>query len=115
MVTMRKPPTIELVYDRDCPNVERARAMIRAALIEIGTDPTWTEWDREADNTPVNRRVFASPTVLVNGQDVGCDENETLMSDANGCRVYLDETGCLCGAPSSVLIVQAINAEMRDE
>lgn len=107
--------TVELVYDRDCPNVERARAMIRAALREVGADPTWTEWDREATETPRDRRGFASPTVLVNGRDVGCDENEMVQQDANACRVYVDADGCLCGAPSAHLIAQAINAVQDHE
>ena len=101
---------IELVYDRDCPNVERARAMIRAALDEVGADPQWIEWDRESSDTPPNRRQYGSPTVLVNGQDVGCDENDAPQADANACRVYIDNTGCLCGAPSARLIASAISA-----
>jgi len=101
-------PRIDLVYDRECPNIERARAMIRAALEEIGASTTWTEWDREDPGTPPELRHFGSPTVLVNGRDVGCDENEDTRSDANSCRVYLDECGCLCGAPSTALIVNAI-------
>src|SRR5574338_35325 len=101
---------IELVYDRDCPNVERARAMIRAALLEVGADPVWTEWDRESVDTPDELRRYGSPTVLVNGRDVGCGESETAQADANACRVYLDDSdGCLCGAPSSRLIIDAMN------
>ena len=110
MVMVDKPLTVELVYDRDCPNVDRARAMIRAALREVGADPVWREWDRESADTPNDLRQFGSPTVLVNGRDVGCDENEMAQADANACRVYLDTNGCVCGAPSSRLIVEAINA-----
>ena len=101
---------VELVYDRDCPNVDRARAMIRAALDEVGADPQWLEWDRASSETPPDRRHYGSPTVLVNGHDVGCDENDSAQADANACRVYLDSAGCLCGAPSARLIVSAIAA-----
>lgn len=113
MILMRRPLMVELVYDVDCPNVELARAMIRAALRELGADPVWTEWDRESLETPVDRRDFASPTVLVNGQDIGCDENGEVMTDANACRVYVDASGSLCGAPSSESIVDAIHAGAR--
>lgn len=99
---------IELVYDRDCPNVDRARAMIRTALSEVGVEATWTEWDRDGADTPPNLRHHCSPTVLVNGRDIGCDENAPAVSDANLCRICLDECGCICGAPSSKLIVGAI-------
>lgn len=102
------PLRVDLVYDRDCPNVERARSMIRRALVEVGAAVSWREWDREDAGTPAEFRNYGSPTVLVNGQDVGCDENDEARSDANSCRVYVDECGCMCGAPSSQLIVEAI-------
>jgi len=110
-----KPLTVELVYDHDCPNIERARTVIRAALQEVGADPTWTEWEREATDTPHDRRGFASPTVLVNGREVGCDETDTVVAGANACRVYVDANGRACGAPSSRLIVQAIIAGQSHE
>jgi hypothetical protein len=110
MILMRKTAMVELVYDRDCPNVDRAREMIRTALAHLGLPLAWTEWDRESSETPNDRRHFASPTVLIDGQDIGCDENGAALTDANACRVYVDGDGCLCGAPSSGLIVRAINA-----
>jgi len=115
MIVRDRPLTVELVYDRDCPNVERARTMIRAALQEVGADPTWTEWDREATNTPDDRRGFASPTVLVNGRGVGCEETELIPHHANACRVYVDTDGWVCGAPSARLIAQAITADQAHE
>ena len=39
-------PTIEFIYDRDCPNVEGARAALRDALLALMRTPTWQEWDR---------------------------------------------------------------------
>ena len=99
---------IELIYDQSCPNVDRARAMIRAALAELGAPLTWVEWDRESSRTPESRRDFGSPTVLVNGRDVGCDEQEDTRSDANSCRIYMDDCGCICGAPSAQLILKAV-------
>jgi len=106
-------PCIELVYDRDCPNVERARAMIKAALGDVGADTAWAEWDREDAATPTDRRRYGSPSVLVNGKDVGSDENESIQSEANSCRVYVDECGCLRGAPSAELIANAIRDAQR--
>ena len=99
---------IDMVFDRDCPNVERTRSMIRSALGEVGADVDWTEWDRDDPATPADLRDYGSPTVLVNGRDVGCDDNAAAQSDANSCRVYIDECGCLCGAPSAELIAGAI-------
>lgn len=108
-MTKSRVPNIELVYDRQCPNVERARAMIRAVLRAVGAEPLWTEWDREAADTPVDRRCFASPTVLVNGCDVACEETGEVRVDANACRVYIDASGRASGVPSVHLIAKAVN------
>ena len=37
-------PKIELIYDPDCPNVERARERLRQAVAERGQGLGWTEW-----------------------------------------------------------------------
>ena len=105
---MTSDPRIDLVYDRDCPNVARARAMIRAALQEVGVELFWWEWDRDNAATPVALRGYGSPTVLVNGRDVDCEKNDSVEADGNSCRVYFDECGCICGAPSATLITSAI-------
>lgn len=100
---------VELVYDASCPNVERARDSIRTALAIAGVPVEWTEWERGNDATPLQLRMFGSPTVLVNGSDVA-GGNEPAQADANSCRVYLDECGCLCGAPTSRQIIAAIES-----
>jgi mercuric ion transport protein len=102
-------PRIELVYDLKCPNVDRAREHIARALRELGAPETWIEWDRDAEDTPISLRHFGSPTVLVDGHDVGCDETGAPQAQANSCRVYFDKEGkCLCGAPSAQLILETI-------
>lgn len=99
---------VERIYEQSCANIGRARMMIRAALLDVGADPEWREWDRDDPNTPLPLRRYGSPTMLVNGRDVGCDENESAKSEANSCRIYFDESGCGCGAPSAHLIATAI-------
>ena len=101
---------VELIYDRDCPNVEQARATITKALMEIGLERRWTEWDRADARTPEALRRYGSPTVLVNGRDVGSPETEQPLPDGNSCRVYAGDGPCLCGAPSAALIAAAIRA-----
>ena len=101
---------VELVYDPSCPNVEIARSAIRGALAATGAAAEWTEWERGTDATPLPLRALGSPTILVNGRDVaGAHETQP---DANSCRVYLDECGCLCGAPSAQQIVKAIETAL---
>lgn len=102
--------SVELVYDPTCPNVEQARSAIRAALVAVGAPVEWTEWERGKDATPPALRALGSPTVLVNGYDIGGGGDEPLKADANSCRVYVDECGCLCGAPSAQQIVKAIES-----
>jgi hypothetical protein len=102
-----KVPSIDLIYDSDCPNIDRARAAIREALRTAGTAEAWKEWDRADPRTPKEFLGFGSPTVLVNGRDIGCDEMGGEVTGAESCRIYVDDCGCMCGAPSSALILAA--------
>lgn len=100
-------PKIELVYDRDCPNVEATRVVLRRALGKAGLPEEWTEWDREAPESPEHARSYGSPTVLVGGTDVSGDGGE---SDANCCRVYAGADGGLRGVPAFEDVVRALAA-----
>ncbi len=97
--------TIELIIDRDCPNVVDARAELRRALAELALPLEWQEWDRENPDAPAHARNYGSPPVLVDGRDVAGDNTE---GDANCCRVYAQADGRLCGAPSADLIRAAL-------
>lgn len=105
---MKHFPRIELVFDSDCPNADHAREAIRAALKTIGLHGGWQEWERGSAKTPVQLRTLGSPSVLVDGRDVASSENENPHADANSCRIYMDECGCICGAPSVQMIVKAL-------
>ena len=105
---MRQPARVELVFDPTCPNVDKARGAIREALLAVGAPVEWRELERGAESTPLALRAFGSPTVLVNGTDVSGGGDEAAKADANSCRVYVDECGCICGAPSTQQIVSAI-------
>ncbi len=99
--------TIELIYYTDCPNVGAARDELREALEQSGLKPVWTEWDREADESPDYTRRLGSPTILVNGQDVSGTSDE---SNTNFCRLYTNAGGRLCGTPSAADIQAAVRA-----
>lgn len=101
-------PRIELIFDPTCPNVDHARSAIRAALAAIGAPIVWREWNCTDESTPAALRRLGSPSVLVNGQDVGCGGGSMAQADANSCRIYRDDCGCICGAPSVELILQVI-------
>lgn len=100
---------VELVYDRNCPNVAAAREQIREALSVAGLPPSWREWDRDGQDTPEALRPFGSPTILVDGRDVsGPTESGESLPMANSCRVYADAKSGVSGVPALELIVTAL-------
>lgn len=95
---------VELIYDRDCPNVEKTRRHIQDALTQTGLPQTWEEWDRNDASSPIHAKKFGSPTILVDGKDIaGASETE-----GNNCRVYLGDPNGIKGVPSVEQIVLAL-------
>lgn len=90
---------MRLLYFKGCPNVEQARANMRAAMTEAGLTPTWEETDLEAADCPERWKGFPSPTVLMDGADI-----------VSGATVQAGSTSCrFGGAPGIPRIAQAIN------
>ena len=88
-------PSVELIYDADCPNIEGARTALVRAFVQVGLAPKWTEWDRGAPDSPGYASAFGSPTILVDGRDVdGVAAGET----AGSCRLYDRTAGLDAGA-----------------
>lgn len=101
-------PTVDLVFDAQCPNLADARVLLRAALMASGLPPVWREWERDRADTPAELRGLGSPTILVDGVDVsGMDEADTDAGRANACRVY-DQDGWLRGVPPLAAITTAL-------
>lgn len=96
---------VELIWDRECPNVEAARGVVREALRQVGSVERWTEWRIGNDDVPAHARGFGSPTILVDGKDVtghpGGDSDDC-------CRVYLHSDG-MAGVPT----VQEVAARLK--
>jgi hypothetical protein len=105
-------PTVELIYDPDCPNVEGARTKLQRAFHQTGLLPQWQEWDRTSPHSPVYVRGYGSPTILVNGQDVA-----SLHSANQGdcCRIYAEDGGRLAGVPPTKTIVSALRKARTGE
>lgn len=97
--------TVELIYDTACPNVKDARAQLLRAFAETGLSPQWQEWDRNAPESPSRVRAYGSPTILIDGQDVADTSPST---DADCCRLYMDDSGGLRGVPSIAAITTAL-------
>jgi hypothetical protein len=98
-------PEITLVYDADCPNLPAARGALRKALEHEGLEPQWVEYDRAAPGKPALLVRFGSPTILVEGVDLGGEAGHAAA--AASCRVYRGERG-LSGVPSAESIAVAI-------
>lgn len=103
--------TVELIYGRDCPNAARARANLVKALAMVTTgEVRWTEWDRDAPESPPHVKAYGSPTILVDGKDVaGGAPGRTSPS----CRLYRNATNGFDDAPSVEQIVATLRARDR--
>jgi mercuric ion transport protein len=83
-----KRPRVELIYDRDFPNIIEARTTLLHAFASAGVGASWTEWDRNAAVSPAYARKFGSPTILVEGRDVAGGDG---TDGRDSCRIYPDE------------------------
>lgn len=102
------PPTVELVYDADCPNVGQARTQLLRAYAMAGLPARWREWRRDHGHAPERVRKFGSPTILVNGEDIS-----PAATDAACCRVYAQADGTMTGVPPVERIASAIHDARR--
>lgn len=97
---------IELLYDKDCPNVPATRANLREALAEARLPDRWAEWEQSAPEAPPYVKSYGSPTVLVNGRDVaGTDPAEGV---AWCCRLYESADPAQRGVTPVALIAGAL-------
>lgn len=102
---------VELIYDRDCPNVKAARKQLLSAFSLAGISPSWIEWDRAAMDNPQYVRRFGSPTILVDEQDVDPDN---AAPSASCCRLYLSRSGTLSGVPQVEHIASALSRSIAN-
>src|SRR6516165_8341488 len=100
--------TVELIYDRECPNVQAARANLIKAIAASSREARWTEWDSSAADSPPHVKGYGSPTVLVDGKDVA--ENSASGAGAS-CRLYRRGGVRFDGAPSVEEIVAAFASQ----
>lgn len=103
------PPSVELVYDVDCPNVGQARAQLLRAFAAAGLPARWREWRRDHDRAPARVRGLGSPTILINGKDV-----VPITNEAACCRVYARDGGGMAAVPPLDSITSALSAASRE-
>ena len=98
-------PTVELIYDPDCPNVGAARGQLLRAFAESRLEPRWREWRNDAADSPAHVRAYGSPTILVDGNDVSAADTTAGAS----CRLYPQTDGTASGIPSVQMIRAALD------
>jgi hypothetical protein len=96
---------VELIYDTDCPNVQRARRALLEGFNLAGLQPSWTEWDRKSPDSPAYARGYGSPTILVDGWDVG---GAAPGDGGSSCRLYHNGSGAFGGAPSAEQVAEVL-------
>jgi mercuric ion transport protein len=96
-------PKVELVYDPDCPNVDRARDRLRQAIDEHGESLPWTEWRSDDPALPDYARGHGSPTILIDERDVAAAHPA-----GRSCRLYDQGNGTLGPAPPVAAIIAAL-------
>ena len=99
-------PIVELVAFDGCPNRDRARANLRAALAEAGLPSVWQELDASGPNVPDRARSWGSPTILVDGVDVS--GASAPPGGRASCRLY--GAAGDHGAPSVAVILAALQS-----
>ena len=98
---------IQLIYSDDCPNVEATRAALLRSLAAENLSVSVEELDVAAPGTPEHLREWGSPTILINGVDVGGENGPT----GPCCRLY--DGASRRGIPSEAMIVEALRRSRR--
>ena len=98
---------IQLTTFPGCPNASAARTALERALAEAEVTGQIEEIDTSAPDTPASLRDWGSPTILVNGEDVGGEPT------GQSCRLYRDDAGPLQGTPPQALLTTALQRAIR--
>lgn len=99
---------VQLLFFPGCPNADGARAALRRCLADTGLPAAIEEIDVTAASTPAHLRDWGSPTILIEGVDVGGQVAPTGAS----CRLYGVDAKSR-GVPSESLIRTALERARR--
>lgn len=92
---------VELIYHTGCPNLSKARDLLEQAFSDLGVNRKWLEWNSDESSAPEYARLHASPTILINGEDL-CKVDSS--ADTRSCRIYLRPDGSMAGLPTLEMI-----------
>ena len=95
---------IQLLTFPGCPHAHGARQALEEAIVRAGLRVRIEEVDTTSPLTPAGLRLWSSPTILVDGRDVGGE----IAPLGGGCRLYRHDDGELRGAPQAHLLDTAL-------
>jgi len=96
---------IQLVYFRGCPHAAAAREAIERCVRAAGVSAELEEVDTTSAEAPAELRGWGSPTILVDGVDVG----GAPAPQGRSCRLYDNPDNR--GVPSDAAIRAAVRGE----
>ena len=103
------PVRIQLITFSGCPNASAARSLIERTVADAGIVAAIEEIDTSAPDTLAPLREWGSPTILLNGEDVGGEREPAGPS----CRLYRSDDGQVCGVPSRALLSAALHRALK--
>lgn len=104
--------SVELVYEKSCPNIAAGREQLLRAFAEAGLTPRWQEWEITDPAAPAHVHGYGSPTILVDGEDVS---GSGMAGDDLCCRLYTHGEPDHPGAPALTDIVNALRTRDADQ
>ena len=102
---------VQLITFAGCPNASAAREALRRVLAAAGIVDRIEEVDTSDPDTPESLRSWGSPTVLIDGLDVGGQSTPS----GPGCRLYSDDRGDVQGVPPEPLLLARVRGAMVTE
>ncbi len=99
---------IQLLTFPSCPHAQGAREALEQAIARLRLATPIEEVDTTSPLTPPALRHWSSPTILVDGRDVGGE----IAPLGGGCRLYRHDDGELRGAPEAHLLDAALRRAM---
>jgi hypothetical protein len=92
-----RTPDVELLWWEGCPSTDRALAVVREALAELGLGGEVRTREIETDDEAQQAGFVGSPTILIDGVDLvpAADDEPIGLS----CRVYRRRDGRISPIP----------------
>ena len=106
-MTSKKHLHVQLLTFPGCPNADAACRVLEAALERVGLAPEFEVINVHDPATAAELQNWASPTILVNGNDVAGGTAQ----QGTGCRIYQGKDN----APDLELVVTALRAAVEPD